>query len=48
MLLTTIAADAPLGQAIGIKEKLAQYLENFGDSRMVSVEKLAPEQLKIE
>lgn len=47
MLIITIQVDAPAGQAIGIKEDLAMYLEQFGDARVVSVTERAPEQLKI-
>ena len=45
MLIITIKVDAPAGQAIGIKEDLAMYLERFGDSRVVSVEEVTPQQL---
>ena len=38
LIITTIKVNAPAGQAIGIKEDLAMYLERFGDSRVVSVE----------
>lgn len=47
MLIITVKVDAPPGQAIGIKEDLAAYLEQFGDARVVSVEEVAPEQLRI-
>lgn len=42
MLIITIHVNAPAGQAIGIKEDLAAYLERFGDSRVVSVEEAQP------
>ena len=45
MLIITIKVNAPAGQAIGIKEDLAMYLERFGDSRVVSVEEVTPQQL---
>jgi hypothetical protein len=38
MLIITIKVDAPAGQAIGIKEDLAYYLERFGDVKSVDVE----------
>ena len=51
MLRITIEVKAPAGQAVGIKEDLAMYLERFGDCRVISVEERrepAPEQLKIQ
>ena len=38
MLIITIEVNARTGQAIGIKEDLALYLERYGDARVVSVE----------
>ena len=40
MLIITVQVNAPPGQAIGVKEDLAMYLEQFGDSRVVSVEEV--------
>lgn len=37
MIRVVIEVDAPAGQAIGIKEDLAMYLEQFGDARVVEV-----------
>lgn len=48
MLIITVHVDAPLGQAIGVKEDLAMHLERFGNARVVSVVEKAPEQLRIE
>ena len=36
MLTIIVQVDAPPGQAIGIKEDLAQHLERFGDAKVVS------------
>ena len=47
MLKITIQVDAPAGQAIGIKEDLAMYLEQFGDARVISVEEVLEEQISI-
>ena len=47
MLIITIKVDAPAGQAIGIKEDIAMYLERFGDSRVASVEEVTPQQLSL-
>ena len=47
MLIITIKVNAPAGQAIGIKEDLAMYLERFGDSQVVSVEEVTPQQLSL-
>ncbi len=38
MLIITIQANAPPGQAIGIKEDLAMYCERYGDVRVISVQ----------
>lgn len=42
MLVITIHVNAPSGQAIGIKEQIAQDLERYGDTRVVSVEVVQP------
>lgn len=42
MLVITVQVDAPTGQAIGIKEQIAQDLERFGDTRVVSVQEVSP------
>lgn len=48
MLKIIVEVDAPVGQAIGIKEQIAQDLERYGDTRVVSVEELTPyRQMKI-
>lgn len=47
MLIITVYVDAPGGKAIGIKEDLAMYLEQFGDTKIVSIKEENPEQLKI-
>lgn len=44
MLILTIAVDAPAGQAIGVKEAIAQDLEKYGDVRVISVVEKRPEQ----
>lgn len=44
MLLLTIAVDAPVGQAIGVKEAIAQDLEKYGDVRVVAVIEQKPKQ----
>lgn len=38
MLIITVQVNARPGQAIGIKEDLAMYLERYGDARVVAVE----------
>lgn len=48
MLFITIAVNAPPGQAIGIKEDFAMYLERFGDSKVIDIREELPEQLKLE
>lgn len=42
MLIITVHVNAPPGQAIGIKEQIAQDLERYGDTRVVSVEEIKP------
>ena len=44
MLTITIQVNAPSGQAIGIKEDIAAYLEKFGDASVVSIVEKLPEQ----
>lgn len=48
MLTITIQVNAPSGQAIGIKEDIATYLEKFGDAKVVSVVEKLPEQLRMD
>lgn len=48
MLIITVHVNAPAGQAIGVKEDLALYLERFGDARVVSVVEEGPEQLRMD
>ncbi|SBW02426.1 conserved hypothetical protein [uncultured Eubacteriales bacterium] len=48
MLIITIHVDAPIGAAIGVKEALAMDAEKYGDVRVVSVQEVQPEQLKME
>ena len=43
MLTITIQVNAPSGQAIGIKEDIATYLEKFGDAKVVSVVEKLPQ-----
>lgn len=40
--------DAPVGHAIGVKEALAMDAEKYGDVRVVSVEEIPDEQLRME
>lgn len=47
MLTITIKVNAPIGQAIGVKEHLAMVLEAFGDVRVVDIREETPEQMKI-
>jgi len=48
MLRILTEVDAPPGQAIGIKEALAMWMERYGDTRVVSVVEVEPEQMKIQ
>ncbi len=48
MLRIVFVVDRPTGQAIGIKEALAMYLEKFGDTKCVEITEIPHEQLKLE
>lgn len=48
MLIITVKVDAPAGQAQGIKEDLAYYLERFGDVRGVDVKEEIQKQMGLE
>lgn len=47
MLKITILVDAPTGKAQGIKEDLAMHVEKYGDTKVVSIEEIAPQQTKL-
>lgn len=47
VLYITIKVDAPAGQAIGIKEDIATYLERFGDAQVVDIREEKPEQMNL-
>lgn len=47
MIRIVVEVDRPAGQAIGIKEDLAMYLEKFGDSWVVEVREIAPQQMEM-
>ena len=47
MLVITVHVNAPAGQAIGIKEQIAQDLERYGDTRVVSVVQPTYRQMQI-
>ena len=47
MLRVTVEVNAPAGQAIGVKEQIAMELERWGDTVVVSVEEITPEQMKL-
>ncbi len=40
MLVITVHVNQPAGQAIGVKEQIAQDLEKYGDVRVVSIEEV--------
>ena len=48
MLRIVMDVDRPVGQAIGVKEQLAMYLERFGNAKVVLVTEKEPEQLGLE
>lgn len=47
MLTITVKVNVPAGQAVGIKEDLAQYLERYGDAKVVSVAEDKEEQITL-
>lgn len=47
MIRIIIDVEAPSGQAIGVKEDIAMYLERYGDCKVVDVIESLPEQMKI-
>ena len=47
-MTVVIHVDAPVGQAIGVKEQLAMYLERFGNAKVFLVTEKEPEQLGLE
>lgn len=48
MITVVIRVDAPVGQAIGVKEQIAMCLERFGDAKVVLVTEKEPEQMELE
>lgn len=48
MIRVVVEVDAPTGQAIGVKEALAMWLERYGDTRVAAVEEIVPEQMRLE
>ena len=48
MITVVVHVDAPVGQAIGVKEQLVMYLERFGNAKVVLVTETEPEQLGLE
>lgn len=48
MLIIITHTDAPVGyDPIGIKEQIAMRLEDLGDTRVVEIREVVPEQLKM-
>jgi len=47
MLTVTVKVNAPSGQALAMKEALAMWLEQYGDTRVVSVTEDVPEQMTL-
>lgn len=47
MLIITTQTDAPPGMALAVKEALAMFLEQYGDTRVVSVVEKVPEQMRL-
>jgi len=48
VLIVTLQVNAPAGQAIGIKEQIAQDLEKYGNTRVLSIEEKREEYQQME
>lgn len=48
MLVITLEVNAPSGSIQAVKETLAMYMERFGDTRVVRVQEVQPQQLTID
>lgn len=46
MLIITMQVDAPSGSAQGVKEALAMFAEYFGDTKILKIEEVEPEQMR--
>ena len=47
MIEMVIQVDAPPGAEHAVKEALAMYLEYFGDTRVISIKEIQPEQMQM-
>ena len=47
MLIITIKVNTPSGQAIGVKEAIAQDLEKYGDVRVTDIKEVVPKQERL-
>ena len=45
VLVITMQVNAPAGYADAVKETLGHYCERFGDTRIVSIEEVLPQQM---
>ncbi len=45
MIVLTIEVDCPAGVTQAVKEQIAQELERYGDTKVVSVEEKLPKQM---
>jgi len=48
MYIITLKVNAPPGNPLGIKEAIATDMEKYGDTKVVSVKEVQPEQMKLE
>lgn len=48
VIIITLQVNAPAGSAQGIKEALAMYMEYFGDTKVLKIEEVLPEQIQME
>lgn len=42
-----VFVDAPVGQAIGVKEAIAMELERWGDTRVAEISEVPQQQMQI-
>ena len=47
MLIVTLYVNAPIGAAEAVRETLGMYCEEYPDTRVIRIEELHPEQLRM-
>ena len=47
MLIVTLYVNAPIGAAEAVRETLGMYCEEYPDTRVIRIEEVHPEQLRM-